>query len=451
MAQPISSGNNPGAWSGNNPAAITQAQMPKRKRAIPSRPATAHNPKLAKWQCPVEFSQFIDSITPKPFTHTLPPRSKMMHGVRVDIKGVLNVYVELVKALPAHFKKATAINPVPKTGYIDLGFSTAKDAAEAVSLNLNYQGTQIPLQRTRYNQEPGTFVNIHGLPTTLPAATVKAELREGLQKYGDVKELIFEENDLLPGFIGSKAFVTFGKVNPPPTTKYSVVLPSKVYFSSAPLEIVTLNIEGQKIRKEKPVLLGEFHLKAVPTTTTTTPQTNLKISGMENVQNSPDPELLIANDIIENNQLGDDPYPDSDQMCDDSNVTPSGTFPIVGDGSEDYHDPDHIYPVFPKSVANDQRYEIYQMREGLFDITDAIINTKQQVNKHMETYNPHHPATITRFVNIINNHVQMLAKQYQEYCDLLRIHIPDEVDPDPEMLKQVQKHSMEYNIPELLN
>ena len=123
----------------------------------------------------------------------------------------------------------------------------------------------------------------------------------------------------------------------------------------------------------------------------------------------------------------------------------------MGDDSEEYIDPDHVYPVFPKSVANDQRYEIYQKREGLFDLIDIISSTMSKLNKHMKEHIPHHPATTTRFTNLINSNAKTFGMQYQEYLEILNQHIPGTNDPDPEMQKQYLEYGKIYHIPEVNN
>lgn len=445
MASTILSGSKSGAWSGNNPVSINQAPKPKRKRASPAKPSTPPNPRFSKWQCPEDFSQFIDSITPKPFTHTLPPRSKMAHGVRVDIKDVLDVYIDLLRALPQTFKKCTSINPVPKTGYIDMGFPTAQDATEAVSIRFTYLNKAIPLQLTRYNKESMTYVNILGLPTTLPGPTIKKKLTERLAKYGEVKNIVFEENKFLPGFIGSKAFVTFGKLNPPPTTNHSAALPCKVYFPDAPKEIVTINVEGQKIRNEKPTVLGDFYLKINPISVETASIMNFQKDLINpQTQNSLDPELLIANDII-NDVITE--IPDSNPLIPDYTPTISHNDAIDSEINylaaemEEYIDPEHNYPKFGRLVANENRYEIYQLRSEVLEVFCVIEQIRSKLTNHFSKHNPPHKPTVSRFTSDLKSNLMAAKDRMDVYWETLQECMAVDEKTDPELIEMMKTYS----------
>lgn len=431
------------AWAGNVPQAVFSSS--KRLKSMPSN-TTNHK----KWLPSPEFSKWIEEHSPKPFQHTLPPRSGMVHGVRVDFKQFELYYLEILKNLPYTFTTAVKIHPVPQNGYIDMGFATAENADEVAKINYTYNNLRVPLIRTRHNKETLVYLNIFGLPTTINAATTKVELEKGLGNYGDIKSIQYEENEFIPGFIGRKAFVTFSKLHTPPSEIYSSRIPCKVFLPSARTEIFNIVVEGRKVINDVPVQIGQFHPNYSTYISPITQNSKTKNSEKDLDENTIDPEEISArmeNDAI----VPPDEESDSDEIMEDNGIMGplEKEIPIFTEnhwdnedmeGDEVYISEDHRYPIFSKSVANEQRYEIYQLRETVFDHIANILGIKDKINKHVEKFDPPKKNILSRYSNQIDEEIEYAKEDMDIYWKLLQEHVPLGDAADPEILNLVKLH-----------
>lgn len=412
------------AWQGNIPSSVlTQPSKRVRGHVTP--------PRSTAWAPPQELINLINSINIQPFNFDLAPKSRMKHGIRIDIRPQPLCYLQLLESIKTLFN-CTSVYPVPLKGYIDIGFKNEQLANNALNVPLEFSGFKLPLLRTRYNKGQTIVLCITRLPTSIEPSALKAALEQGLSNYGSCV-MHYNKHPLLPDFVGFKAYA---EITPAANIRKSDI-PQHVYLSTNPEEPFYIHAEGSKFNQNlEPVLLGTLKTKFTKTTSSTTTTEPSKINNI--IEN---PNIVSSMDMDESMQQSNtnEINTSNPSLQSQSNIINGYTIYEHFDEKADYPVYSDEYPMLPQDCPGEIFGQIKELRKSILKTSWTIHQLNNKQTHHLKTFNPPNKSTIKRFINSRKEFQTQLTTEMSQYWHILNMATNEPIISDPYIQEFVQK------------
>ena len=154
-----------------------------------------------------KYLKFIQQgMNPYP-AHIVYPKSKMQHGIRIYYAATNPYcYFDMCKKLPGAFPKAVSTTQNIVKGFLDLGFENDEDVMQALNTPCCVGDERIEVQKTRYYKDNSIYLGFEDLPNNLKPDILMAELRAGLQNYGEIVKVGIFNNPLMPSLASNRGY-----------------------------------------------------------------------------------------------------------------------------------------------------------------------------------------------------------------------------------------------------